>query len=159
MSVVSSRRVVVVGGSVLALVVGGVGVATLGQSSGTSAPALSLPAATSLARSAIANVMARVVATGPTNLSFVQSTRQDANNVVDPGTSVGSNQPVVVVLLTGSFKYTNTRVPPGTAAPSGTAVTFVVDDTTAGITDLGVTNTSPDLEALGSVQTLPTIPS
>jgi hypothetical protein len=153
------RRTVLIGASALALVVGGsAGALALGQSVSAPAAALSNPEAAATAQAALPNVMATVSSSGTTQVSIVQSTRQQANTLIS-GDWVDSDQPVVVVSLTGRFTYLDASGGPGQAAPSGTSLTFTVDDATGQRLDLSVTNSAPDLTALGTVQTLASLPA
>lgn len=64
---------------------------------------------------------------------------------------VSGTQASYLIAERGHFVLNDFPIPPGAHAPSGSALTLVVN--TGQVTDLGVSNTYPDLVKLGPVTT------
>ncbi len=80
----------------------------------------------------------------------VLTTRQAAVTAAS-GDLVNSNEPSYLVQLQGHFTALDASVPPGAKLPTGTFLTFIVNDSSGSVTDWGVSDRKADLAALGSV--------
>jgi hypothetical protein len=97
-------------------------------------------------------IIARAQSTQPVKAWFVQTRRQDANEVLS-GAGVNSNQRVYVVVIKGAF----TVARPGPAATGSMRVSVlesVIDARTGRETDGGFGRSLPDLSRLGKVRSL-----
>jgi len=124
-----------------------------------SRPILSQSAAASMAAHAAGGAMTASGATGPVTISFVQTTRQAAVSLVEPGDLVDSNQPVALVLLRGSFVSPGGGPLGSHTTQTASVMTLSIDDSTRGVLDSGIQNSVPDLAALGPVQEVLTLPA
>jgi hypothetical protein len=79
-------------------------------------------------------------------------TRAEAN-LVASGDLVPGTQTSYLIAERGHFVLNDAPIPPGAHAPSGSVLTLIVNAATGQITDLGVSNTCPDLAKLGPVTT------
>lgn len=87
----------------------------------------------------------------PSSAVWVASTRNTAVKATMDGSTVNSNQPVDVAVLTGQFTDHNASGPVAARPPTGTVATFVYDARTGMGTDFGLSNQQPDLAKLGTV--------
>lgn len=60
-------------------------------------------------------------------------------------------QTVYLVVAKGQFSGRLAKHPPGAQLPTGTVLSLVIDTQTRQITDWGISDTEPNLSALGSV--------
>jgi hypothetical protein len=120
---------------------------------------LSQSAAASMAAHTAGGAMTGAGATGPFTISLVQTTRQAAVSLVEPGDLVDSNQPVVLVLLRGSFVSPGGGPIGSHTTQTASVMTLSIDDSTREVLDSGFQNSVPDLAALGPVQEVLTLPA
>lgn len=90
----------------------------------------------------------------PTDIRFVETTRQRAAKLLD-GARVDSDHACYVVVLHGSFVGTKAFMPYGAQPPHGTTMMFIVRSSDGAITDFGL-NDLPyaDLDTLGTVKAI-----
>jgi hypothetical protein len=65
-----------------------------------------------------------------------------------------SNLRVVMVSMTGHFRWLNVPIPRGKTAPSGTVLTLIFDPVTGDVKSGHLTNSAPKLSKLGTVLNL-----
>jgi hypothetical protein len=87
----------------------------------------------------------------PTSLQYVAAASRQAANTIATGDVVPGTTPSIVVAMQGNFVDNNVSFPKGASAPSGGVMTLVLDATSGQVTDLAISNTYPDLSALGAV--------
>jgi hypothetical protein len=73
----------------------------------------------------------------PTSVTYVNSTRQAAQTLISQDV-VGSDQPVAVVEMVGSFSAVDIPVPKGEARPGGTVLILTVDPSNGSVIDMSV---------------------
>jgi hypothetical protein len=113
-------------------------------------------AATSNWVSQLANVVDQRTGVMPTSADVYQTTRGVANQVVDANLEgYSSTDPVTVVVFTGDFTDNSARIPQGGTAPTGTTITFVVDQSTGQSTDYGIGPEPSNISQMGPVQAVP----
>lgn len=90
----------------------------------------------------------------PTDIRFVETTRQKAAKMLHGATVDGDNACYAVVLQ-GSFVDTMAYTPYGAQPPRGTTMTFIVRSSDGAMTDFGL-NDLPyaDLDTLGTVKAI-----
>lgn len=89
----------------------------------------------------------------PTDIRFVETTRQKAAKLLD-GATVDSDNACYAVVLHGSFVDTMTFTPDGRSM-YGTTMTFVIRSTDGAITDYGLNDLAyPDFDTLGIVKAI-----
>jgi hypothetical protein len=89
----------------------------------------------------------------PTDMRFVETTRQKAAKLLD-GARVDSDNGCYAVVLRGNFVDTKAFTPDGRSV-YGTTMTFIVRSTDGAITDFGLNDLLyPDLDTLGTVKTI-----
>lgn len=93
----------------------------------------------------------------PTDASLVPSTRQVAEQVAAGSGTGYADTPVYFVAVDGHFTVAGVSPYPSAVAGTigGTVLTLTIDPATNTITDAGVGNTTPDLNAIGVPQPLP----
>jgi hypothetical protein len=89
----------------------------------------------------------------PTDVRFVETTRQKAAKLLD-GATVDSDNTCYAVVLRGNFVDTKAFTPDGRSM-HGTTMTFIVRSSDGAMTDFGLNDLLyPDLDTLGTVKTL-----
>lgn len=90
----------------------------------------------------------------PTDIRFVETTRQQAAKLLD-GAKVDSDNACYAVVLHGSFVDTKAFMPYGAQPPRGTTMTFIVRSSDGTMTDFGL-NDLPyaDLDTLGTIKAI-----
>jgi hypothetical protein len=89
----------------------------------------------------------------PTDIQFVETTRQKAAKLLD-GARVDSDNACYAVILHGSFVDTRAFTPDGRNM-YGTTMTFIIRSTDGAMTDYGLNNLSyPDFDTLGTVKAI-----
>jgi len=91
----------------------------------------------------------------PTSVQWVQTTRDAANQLVTPGTNVGTagSDTVYVIQMVGKFTAQYAH-PPNGVFPTGTVVAITVDPVSGIGIGYRLSNTKIDLATLGTVQTI-----
>jgi hypothetical protein len=88
----------------------------------------------------------------PVLIQHSAGTRAAANRVAGGDVAGGSDWSYLIAMR-GHFVLNDTSSPPGSAAPSGTVLTLIVNARTGTRTDFGVSNRYPNLKKLGTVTT------
>jgi hypothetical protein len=89
----------------------------------------------------------------PTDIRFVETTRQKAAKLLD-GATVDSDNACFAVVLHGNFVGTKAFTPYGRSM-YGTTMTFIVRSSDGAMTDFGLNDLSyPDLDTLGTVKAI-----
>jgi hypothetical protein len=88
----------------------------------------------------------------PTLIQHSQGTRHEAN-LVASGDDVPGRQWSYPIAERGHFVLQHAHTPPGAPAPRGSVLTLVVNASSGGGTDGGVSNRYPKLRRLGPVHT------
>ncbi len=89
----------------------------------------------------------------PTDVRFVETTRQKAARLLD-GATVDSDNACYAVVFRGNFVDTKAFTPDGRSM-YGTTMTFIVRSSDGAMTDFGLNDLLyPDLDTLGTVKTL-----
>jgi len=89
----------------------------------------------------------------PTLIQYSEGTASRANRVAG-GDRVPGNRWSYLIAERGAFTQRDVPLPRGAGAPSGDALTLVVDAATGGVSDIGVSNRYPRLAVLGVVRTV-----
>ena len=89
----------------------------------------------------------------PTDIRFVETTRQEAAKLLD-GAKVDSDNACYAVVLHGNFVDTKAFTPDGRSM-YGTTMTFIIRSTDGAMTDYGLNNLPyPDFDTLGTVKAI-----
>jgi len=89
----------------------------------------------------------------PTDIRFVETTRQKAAKLLD-GATVDSDNACYAVVLHGNFVDTKAFTPDGRSM-YGTTMTFIIRSTDGAMTDFGLNDLFyPDLDTLGTVKAI-----
>ena len=94
----------------------------------------------------------------PTTAEVVLTKRQESQDLVAGGDEVGSNEPVYLVQMEGSFVVNAAPIPSGAEAPTGSTLWFLVDAESGQSLDWGLGLKPEDLSKLGEVSQITPIP-
>lgn len=145
----------------LALGAGGAALATLTASatastseSVTQTTAAPQTAAAPLGQTAIKEIAlgfaAKMGDSHPTGLEYVQGGRRQIVQAFSDD-EVPNSTEVDAIVMRGQFIAKNAPMPPGASSPSGTVLIVVINATTGEMTDFGIQQQPPNLNAFGPV--------
>lgn len=154
------RRVLIVALAIgaVALGAGGAGLATLSASSATASASESaggMISAPQLGAAQIKQIALEFAASmgdpNPTSIEYVQGSRQKVVFAFSKD-EVPDNTEVDAIVMHGQFVAKNALGPPEASPPSGSVLILVVNATTGEMTDVGIQQQSPNLNAFGLVK-------
>jgi hypothetical protein len=85
----------------------------------------------------------------PQRVYAVAASDHQAAETLLSGAVINDHSPVFVIVMTGG-PFTHISHPPGADAPTGNVMSITVDAQTYRVTDIGITQTEPDLTQMGS---------
>jgi hypothetical protein len=87
----------------------------------------------------------------PTDVQEAQSTRGHAVAEAVGGDTISDTTPSTTVTMHGHFVLDDVPRPQGTAPPTGSVLTLVIDNASGSVTDVGLTDSAPNLARVGAV--------